>query len=151
MFGFIKRMMGSQSAVDKAIDGLYNGLDKLVYTGEEKAEDQRMATQQAREMALKWMDATQGQNIARRFLAMSLTMLWGAIFGAQVLLSSVAPWCAEETTLKIMVSVDALNQASDQLTGAMMLILGFYFAAPHLSKIAPLAMARFGKTKEQKQ
>ena len=36
---------------------------------------------------------------------------------------------------------------ADGMTGAMMLIIGFYFAAPHMGQFVNSAMDRFSKTK----
>ena len=40
-------------------------------------------------------------------------------------------------------SSDAIDGRTEQMTGAMMLILGFYFAAPHLGKVIDGAMNKF--------
>ena len=42
-----------------------------------------------------------------------------------------------------------LMQYADGMTGAVMLILSFYFAAPHMDKIVGPALERFGKRREK--
>lgn len=143
MIKFLGRLFSSDAAVEKTVGTIANGLDALVYTDEEKAQDAAAQRTQAREMLLKWMDATQGQNIARRFLAISLSMMWGTIYGVQILMSSIAPWVEPDTSKKLMESAAVLGESASQLNGAMMLILAFYFAAPHMSEIIKPAMDRF--------
>ncbi len=70
---WLARLFGSQKSIDKivetAADGIYNGLDKLVYTDEERAE----ALQKGREAFLKFVDIAYDQNsvraVTRRWLA----------------------------------------------------------------------------------
>ena len=140
---FWSRLWGGEKAAEKLIDGVSNGLDKLWYTDEEKAEDMAKSASEARAMVIEWMRATSGQNLARRFLAISFTMMWGGIYGLSAILTAYAPWSTHQE--KIMQSADALFKASESLNGAAMLILGFYFAAPHMTQIASKAMEKFSK------
>ena len=119
-------------------------MDALVYTDEEKAGDAAKERSEARSMIIRWMDSTQGQNLARRFIALSLTMMWGTMHGIKTVLAVIAPWNPNKST-KIMESVSALEEATTQLNGAMMLILAFYFAAPHMGSIVEGALNKFGK------
>ncbi len=95
-------------------------------------------------MVVDWMRSTSGQNLARRFIALSLTKMWGVIHGIKTVLAAIAPWMTEKTE-QIMTSVRALEDATTQLNGAMMLILAFYFAAPHMGSIVEGALNKFGK------
>ena len=69
----LKNLFGSATTIDKvattAADGIYNGLDKLVYTDEEKAD----ALAAGRQTFLKFIDKAYDQNtirsITRRWLA----------------------------------------------------------------------------------
>ena len=97
-------------------------------------------------MVIEWMGNTQGQNLARRLIALSLTMMWGVIHGIKTLLATYAPWADNaEQAKQIMASVAALEEATTQLNGAMMLILGFYFAAPYMGSVVEGALNKFGK------
>jgi len=96
-------------------------------------------------MIIDWMRNTQGQNLARRFIALSLTMMWGVIYGIKTVLATFAPWSDNHEL--IMQSVAALEQSTNQLNGAMMLILAFYFAAPHMGGIVKGALDKFGSKK----
>ena len=43
MGGLLGKIFGSDKVISKAVDGIYNGVDKLVYTDEEKADNWRLA------------------------------------------------------------------------------------------------------------
>lgn len=149
LLSFVGKMFSSDEAIKSTASALRDGIDALVYTytDEEKAHDAAESLTEARAMLIKWMDSTQGQNLARRFLSVSLSMLWGTIYGVQIVLSSIAPWVGEETSGKLMKSADVLGESASQLNGAMMLILGFYFAAPYMGNIVTAAMDKFSSKK----
>lgn len=147
MLSFLGKLFSSDEAIKSTAGALRDGLDALVYTNEEKAADAAASRTEARSMLIKWMDSTQGQNLARRFLAVSLSMMWGAIYGVQIAMSAIAPWVADDTGKKLMESAEVLGESASQLNGAMMLILAFYFAAPHMGEIVQKAMDKFGKSK----
>lgn len=147
MFNFLGRVFGSEKAMERAVDGVVSGLDKLVYTGEERAEQHAKDVSEARHMVIGWMDRTQGQNIARRFLAVIITFVWLIQYLAAIVFSMAVVWAEDAATqLRLRESADLVGGYADGMTGAMMLILGFYFAAPHLSAIIGPAMSRFQKT-----
>lgn len=140
---FFGRLFGSDKAMTAVVDNLSAGLDKLRYTEEERAEDVKESTAQARAMFIAWMDKTQGQNIARRFLAILIAFTWLGQYLVAQALSITAIWSAQAE--KVNKAAEIVSENADGMTGAMMLILGFYFAAPHLGQIVDGAMARFGK------
>ncbi len=144
MLKFIGKLFGSDKSVETIVSGVSRGLDSLVYTDEEKANAAAKERAEARSMVVDWMRSTSGQNLARRFIALSLTMMWGVIHGIKTVLAAIAPWMTEKTE-QIMTSVRALEDATTQLNGAMMLILAFYFAAPHMGSIVEGALNKFGK------
>ena len=95
-------------------------------------------------MLIKWMEGTQGQNLARRVLALAIAGVWLLQYVLMGIMASIAPWMSNwETSEHLHASVEALSAGADQMTGAMMLLLGFYFAAPHLSSIITPAMEKF--------
>jgi len=69
----------------------------------------------------------------------------------------IAAWALVVTAVFVdPETADRLKEASaitqdhsDGMTGAIMLILSFYFAAPHMDKIVGPAMERFSKTNKQ--
>lgn len=136
--------------MNAAVDGVVSGLDKLFYTKEEKAEDGRKERSEARAMVIGWMDKTQGQNLARRFLAMVITSVWLVQYVFVMVLSVAALWVPDtQVVARMESSTELVGNYADGMTGAMMLILGFYFAAPHLGSIVDGAMKRFAGTAKQ--
>lgn len=89
MFGFLRDVFGGGEAaehtVKKAADGIYNGLDKLVYTEEEKAE----ARQKGVDTFLKFAELTREENsvrsVTRRYLAWFISLNTFAAFWLTVI------------------------------------------------------------------
>ena len=137
----IGKIFGTDKAASSLVDGVKNGLDKLVYTDEEKADDIAKSTSEARTMFIEWMRATSGQNLARRVLAFFIAGIWGSQYMGEMALSVASIWVKDPK--KYIDSAKILGDHASQMNGAMMLILGFYFAAPHLGKMVDVAMAKF--------
>ena len=135
-------MFGSEKALDGIVKGVTKGLDALVYTDEEKANDAAAARTEARGMVIKWMEATQGQNLARRLLAVMITFIWLFMYVAAMVGSIIAVWV--ENTEGWHESAQIIGDYAEQMNGAMMLILAFYFAAPHMGSIVKGALDKFG-------
>lgn len=148
---FWGRLFGSSKAVDAVIDGVSNGIDKIWYTDEEKADNAIESRKQANAMIIKWMESTQGQNLARRLIALTVTSVWVLQYFAMMVLSTAAVWTNDSgavTSEKLQASAAVIGTYAESMNGAMMLILGFYFAAPHLGDIAKGALDRFGGKKQ---
>lgn len=145
--GFWGRLFGSSHAVNAMVDGVTNGLDALVYTDEEKSLDAAKERSEARGMLVSWMAATQGQNLARRFIALVIAGIWVFQYLAVTLLSIISIWVGDPEGFER--SAKVIGQNAEQMNAAMMLVLGFYFAAPHMGLIAKSALERFAhKNKE---
>jgi len=144
MANLLSRIFGTDKALESAVDGVTKGLDALVYTDEEKAQAASQDRAEARALLVQWLEATSGQHLARRLIAVSITTVW--------LLQYIFSWLA--LTIAVFAEgpmQDQLNKASELttqhangMTGAVMLILSFYFAAPHMDKIVGVALDRFG-------
>lgn len=146
---FWGKLFGTDKALEGVIDGVSNGLDKLFYTDEEKAEDRAKDRAAARGMIIQWMQATQGQNLARRLLAILITFTWLIQYFAVMALNVAAVWVEEPERLQE--SARLIGDSASSMVGAVMLILGFYFAAPHMGDIAKAALVKFGKDNEKKE
>ena len=146
MFGaigaFFGKMLGSDKTIEKSIDTVSSGIDALFYTDEERANDGAKERAQARQSLIKWLDATQGQNLARRILALVITGVWLLMYLAATILAVCALWSTHADQLKAGAKI--IGERATEMNGAMMLILGFYFAAPHLGSIVNVAMKKFG-------
>lgn len=142
---FWGRLWGSSEAVNTVVGGVRDGLDALVYTDEEKANDSAKERSEARSMLVGWMAATQGQNLARRLIALVVTGVWVTQYITVQILSIISIWI--DNPEKIKASAAVISDAAQSMNGAMMLILGFYFAMPHMGKIADAALTKFGGKK----
>ncbi|PKR56330.1 hypothetical protein [Thalassospira lohafexi] len=144
MFGgigsFFGKLFGTDKALGGIVDGVANSLDKLVYTDEEKAEDHAKSVTEARRMVVDWMAATSGQNLARRLIALAITGVWLGMYLLSVMANMIAVFVETDDKL-VELSIIARNSAND-MGSAVMLILAFYFAAPHMGDIASAALGK---------
>lgn len=143
---FWGKLFGSDKALGGIVDSVTNGLDALVYTDEEKASDAAADRSEARKMVVGWMAATQGQSLARRLIALSITGVWLSMY----LLSVFCAMIAIFTNANGVVTAEKVSQvgviakaAAMDMNPAVMLILAFYFAAPHMSDIAKAVTGKF--------
>lgn len=143
MFGFIGKMMGSDKALGGVISGVTKGLDALVYTDEEKAGDAAKNRSEARKMVVEWMASTQGQNLARRFIALSITGVWLLQFIVAQFMSVISVFVATATSEKLTEASKLMRDGATEMNAAVMLILAFYFAAPHMGDIAKAVTGKF--------
>ncbi len=141
--GLLGKIFGSDKAIESTINSVSSGLDKLYYSDEEKADDAAKGRTEARQMIVNWMAATQGQNLARRLLALMVTTTWLLMYVAAMIGSIIGSW--QDDPAKWLQSSELIGDYADGMSGAVMLILGFYFAAPHMSSIAEKALNNFGK------
>lgn len=143
MLNFLGRVFGTEKALDSVVAGVSKSLDYLVHTEQEKAEEAAAERTEARKMVVEWMKATQGQNLSRRLIALSITATW---LGMKVLATCVAVFAVYATdTTRLQTVIELMRGLSSDMTNAVMLILGFYFAAPHMGGIAKAVMGRFEK------
>jgi hypothetical protein len=141
--GFLGRLFGSDKAADTIIEKTSKAIDAIVYTDQEKAEDFAKSRTEARGMLIAWLQATQGQNLARRLLAMLIAAVWLVQYLGSWALSIVSIWSTDPDRIRQAATIT--GDYASSMTGAMMLILGFYFAAPHLGTIVDGAMGLFSK------
>lgn len=145
---FWGKIFGTEKALTGIVDGVTNGLDALVYTDEEKASDATKERSEARLMVVKWMESTQGQNLARRLIALSITAVWLLMYLIKSAVAVVSVWV--ESPDMWLETAKVVGDSAESMNGAMMLILAFYFAAPHMGDIARAAMNKFSGGFSQK-
>lgn len=150
MVKLLGKIFGSEKALESAVGGITKGLDALVYTEEEKAADAAAERQKARDMVVGWMESTTGQKLARRLIAVSITFVWLLQYIFAWGLVTAAVFVDPETGERLKEASQITQEYSDGMTGAIMLILSFYFAAPHMDKIVGPAMERFSRTNTKK-
>lgn len=144
--GFLGRVFGTEKALDNIITSVTNGLDSLVYTEQEKAEDAAADRSEARKMVVGWMQATQGQNLARRVIALSITAVWLSMYLISILFAMGAIFLGGSEASQMLSEVGYIAKDSvDDLNSPIMLILAFYFAAPHMGDLAKVVTSRLIK------
>lgn len=158
MRGFLGRLFGSPKALADTAGTVVKALDGFVYTKQERAENDARTVTEARQMVIKWMETSQGQNLSRRLIALSITLVWLLLFVAGGAMAIAALWMNQEPVVvdgvaylsdfeKCKAASDILDEKADIMSGAVMLILGFYFAATHVSTIVGSAMHKFSGKK----
>lgn len=146
---FWGKVFGTDEAIKGAVGAVRDGLDALVYTEEEKATDASKERSEARSMLVGWMEATQGQNLARRLISLVITGVWLLQYLVAQIASSIGVfWASKEAALNKLAELN--RAAADDMSSAVMMILAFYFAAPHMSEIISGVVSRF-KAKQEKQ
>jgi len=140
-------MLGTDKAVEKTFDVAERMIDKLVYTSEEKADEKANAAREARGMIVEWVNATSGSRLARRIIALAFTFCYLSLFMIATVFDAVAVFISEANAKLMSAASDSLDGRIDILSGAVMLILAFYFAAPQLPKFADAAIAKFTQRK----
>ena len=129
-------MFGSEKALGKVVDGVVNAADALYYSDEEKAE----AKAKAFDQVIQWQQATSGQNLSRRVIALSCVFVWLFSYVAALALNVAAVLVENE---KLTQSADLLYNGADDMNAVIMLIMAFYFAARNIDKISDAALQRF--------
>lgn len=115
-------IFATKKNTETIVDGAVAGLDKMFFTDEERAEG--MA--KMRDWYLRYLEATQPQNLARRYIAMLIV----GLFVFLVLLATIA-WQWSEDYASYVFSV-----ITDAVLVPFNIIIGFYFAA-HIARQLP--------------
>lgn len=148
MLSVIGKIFGSDKALTSVVDSVSKGLDALVYTDEEKAGDAAKDRAAARSMIITWMASTKGQNLARRLIALSIVFTWLFQYLCSMFLSVIGVWVKPTGDINPLIeSAQIIGVFAEKMNGAVMLILGFYFAAPYMGSIVQTAMNKFNGTK----
>ena len=138
MFGFIGSTIGKIFGTDKAlksvVDGVSSGLDKLVYTKEEKADNALKLKQEAGSFIIEWMKATTGQNVARRIIALSIVFTWLFLYLTKTF-TLVSAVFLDSSAMKLKEVAQLIGESADGMNSAVVMILAFYFAARSLPEI----------------
>ena len=119
-------MFGAPQALTDTVNVVADAVDKFTFTDQEKAAVAQAELKAARAATVEWMRTTKGQNLARRYIALFVTWMWGFMLVSSILLRIAG---FEHAAAAIEIHLPHLARM-------MMLVLGFYFAAPHLAPIA---------------
>lgn len=122
------KLFGTDKATASLIDNVSNGLDKLIYTDEEKAEDIAEARREGRAVVMEWLRSTSGSRIARRLIALVIVLPWTIQHLAAQVVAVAAIWSDDpdrlEKTSKLLFEA---AQGNNALVGVVLL---FYFGGP---------------------
>jgi len=141
--GLLGRLFSSESALEKGVDATIKGVDAIFYTDEEKVADKKEILKEVGKQVIEWMSASQGHRLARRLISIAITFVWLSMYALAALLNLVAVFVIDNKSL--YQSANSMYDYAISMNGAVMLILGFYFAAPYLGEIVKPAMDKFRK------
>jgi len=148
MLGFIGKLFGSDKAAASLIDNVSSGIDKLYYSSEEKEEDKAKALRDGNIVYMEWLKSTSGSAIARRFIAIVVTLVWAAQYVGSLALSAIAPWMTDAATIEAMMkSADVLQNNGEQGNAAFMVVLSFYYLGNKGDSLIQAAVSKFNKKK----
>lgn len=143
---FFGKLFGSDQALAKVVDTAKDLIDESFYTDQEEASAKAAAADKARSMVIEWVAASSGSRLSRRLIAFAITGTWLAMYWLTAL-SAIASIWLEDKSEKLKESGLILDAAADVMISPVMLILGFYFAAPYMGDLAAGALKRFGEKK----
>ena len=112
--GILKRIFGDTDNAKTIVDGAVKGLDAIFFTKEEKSH----ASQKMADWYLKYLGATQPQNLARRWIAIIIVILWGFLI-------LLAVFCQIIGATEIAKFI--FNTLNELIHQPFMVIIGFYF------------------------
>lgn len=112
-FGWIT---GGTETANKVVDGVVDGVDAMFFTNEEKS----VANQKILDWKLKYAQASSGQNIARRVIAIGVFGLWALLIAIAVVAKALD---AKEFCTFIFEMMEA------NVNTPFSIVLGFYFLA----------------------
>ena len=128
--GIFSKIFGTDDVVKKAADGIYNGIDKLVYTDEEKAEMRLQAAQQF----LKLLKAYEPFKLAQRLLALTFAIPYIVVWIISAILFVVGA-LVPELSNAIDASRELAKMNNETLGTSVAIILAFYFSGGMLEGV----------------
>jgi hypothetical protein len=145
---WLGKLFGGDGAASSIIDQTFGLIDKSFYTKQEQGEALMKAEADARQMTIQWLESTSGSRLARRVIAFSITGTWLFMFMAATTSSLISIWVGDVAADKLLQSTEILDGRIETMTPAVMLILGFYFAAPYMGDLAKGALQKFGNAQK---
>lgn len=140
----LKRIFSAPEVIRESMDMARDGIDALVFTDQEKADRASAATERAQLLFMEWLDKSQGQNLARRFLAVYVSIIWGFMYIASWIMQTVAVFLPAAQAQSMISASKFAQESAFEMSGAFMLVLTFYFAAPHVGQAVNVLADRLG-------
>lgn len=133
--GVFGNMFGTAKAGQSIIDHISNGLDKLNYSDQEKAEDAIKVKGMMMTAYQKWLESTTGSRIARRIIALIVVGIWAMEHVVATVMEASAPFVSDSKALMESAHVLAAQASND--ASLVMVVLGFYFGGPVVANTLP--------------
>jgi hypothetical protein len=109
------------STADSIVDGVKRASDMLVFTPEEKA----ITNQKTLELYIKYQEATLPQNVTRRYIAITVVILWAIFLFFAFLLNLAGLFGDWESFLKA--SDFTFKLIKENINSPFEIIIGFYY------------------------
>ena len=94
MLGVFGKIFGAPKVMGQIVEQAAKGFDKLKFTEEEKSDADRASKREAQHQIVEYMKATQGQNVARRLLALLVVGTWLFMFVVGALMGVIGAFYA---------------------------------------------------------
>jgi len=127
--GLLSALFPSAKAAGDVVKSATDLIDKAFYTDQEKADDARKMKEEAVNQYLKWLEATSGQNRARRAIALTITALWALTWLLSFITALATPWLSQAYHLQMTATTEALQAAGSDIGTPFMMVLAFYFSS----------------------
>ena len=134
--GILGKIFGAPDVIKEGM-GL---LDKAFYTEQEKSEDAKAfelaARKQAAEQTIKYMEATSGQNLARRYLAFAIVAVYLGVLVLGFAMDFAASFVSDDTVrASLQAAADSGHGILGELKVQFGLIMAFYFSSPLIKTV----------------
>lgn len=115
----LKKIFGTADEAKTVVNGAVHGLDSIFFTDQEKAE----VNEKVSEWYLRYLETTQPQNLARRYIALSIVGLWAGLIVFGVVAYVIERAFGGEGKIAEFV----FKVLNDLVHQPFMMIMGFYF------------------------
>ncbi len=121
----LQAIFGSSKNTERMVTGAVSGLDKLKFTNEERAE----ADKDVREWFIRYLEASQPQNLARRMIALIVAGLWAFLVILGVAAAGIEYYVFKPEPGTEHFSAFVFQVLADVVVTPFLMVMGFYFAA----------------------
>ena len=126
-------MFGTAEIGTTLITKISAGIDSLVHTDQEQSEAEAAARTEGYAVYMKWLESTSGSRLARRYLAVLVTGIWGMEHVTGVILrvcSMFTDSAGTMTSTKFIEASKYLTETATENNALVGVVLLFYFGGP---------------------
>jgi len=116
-------LFGNSKAAEKAVDGIYDGLDAMVFTDEERS----VANQKVLDFKIEYAKHTQNQSVSRRIITVAVAAMWAGVCIATLAAKALGLDAYADYAFKFL---------SEVIMQPFGIIVGFYFLAHVVKGVA---------------